>query len=135
MKNYRIELKSAGSITQPADSQKIFGALLTKLSKEKGTEEASRLAKAIKDGQIHLALSNLMPLGYLPVPQDYIVGKLAGDESLKELRAEIKKRAYVRLCDLETILDDPKKAASIYPYIKISNGQQLRASLESNKSC
>lgn len=133
MKNYRIELKCAGPITQPADSQKIFGALVTKLSKEKGAEEASRLVKAVKDGQIHFALSNLMPLGYLPVPQDYIVGKLADDESLKELRSEIKKRAYVRLCDLETTLDDPRQAVSKYPYIKISDGQQLRASLESNQ--
>ena len=76
MNNYKVVLKSTGAITQLPDSQKIFGALVTELSRIKGEEAASKLVKAVYEKRMHLALSNLLPLGFLPVPQDYIVEKI-----------------------------------------------------------
>lgn len=134
MNNYKIVLKSAGAVTQLPDSQKIFGALVTGLSRMKGEEVASKLVEAVFARTIHLTLSNLLPLGFLPVPQDYIVEKIAEtiseDEDLKEKRAQVKKRTYIKEEQLNILLKDPMSCCSIYPYIKEYSGQQLRASME-----
>lgn len=134
MNNYKIVLKSAGAVTQLPDSQKIFGALVTGLSRMKGEETASKLVQEVFEREIHLALSNLLPLGFLPVPQAYIVEKIAEtiseDEDIKEKREQVKKRTYIEETQLSSILKDPKSCCSIYPYIKEYPGQQLRASME-----
>lgn len=135
MKNYKIVLKSTGAITQLPDSQKVFGALITMFAEVNGSDKATELVKAVSDKKIHLALSNVNPLDYFPMPQDYVVDMLAktgtDGESLKEKRAAIKERAYVRLEDLKRALEDPETGGTIYPYIKQSDEQQLRASMES----
>ena len=51
-------------------------------------------------------------------------------ENLKELRAQIKERAYIREEQLSLILKEPGTCCTIYPFIRESSGQQLRASLE-----
>lgn len=134
MNNYKIVLKSAGAVTQLPDSQKIFGALVTGLSSMKGEKTASKLVEAVFERTIHLTLSNLLPLGFLPVPQTYIVEKIAEtiseDEDIKEKREQVKKRTYIKEDQLNIILKDPMSCCSIYPYIKEYSGQQLRASME-----
>lgn len=138
MKNYKIILRSSGAVTQLPDSQKIFGALVTELSRMQGGEAATELVRNVYNREVHLALSNLFPLGFLPVPQDYIMEKLAErgseeekpGENLKELRAQIKERAYIREEQLSLILKEPGTCCTIYPFIRESSGQQLRASLE-----
>ena len=82
MKNYKIVLRSSGPVTQLPDSQKIFGALVTELSRMQGEDAASELVQSVYNRNIHFALSNLFPKGYLPVPQEYILGKIA--ESLSK---------------------------------------------------
>ena len=77
MKNYKIVLRSSGPVTQLPDSQKIFGALVTELSRMQGEDAASELVQSVYNRNIHFALSNLFPKGYLPVPQEYILGKIA----------------------------------------------------------
>lgn len=41
MKNYKIILRSSGTVTQLPDSQKIFGAMVTELSRMQGGEAAA----------------------------------------------------------------------------------------------
>ena len=136
MNNYKVILKSTGAITQLPDSQKIFGALVTELSRIKGEEAASKLVKAVYEKRMHLALSNLLPLGFLPVPQDYIVEKItetvSENEDIKEKRAQVKERKYIKEEQLSNILKDPMSCCELYPYIKEYTGQQLRASMEQN---
>lgn len=135
VKNYRVVLKSTGRITQLPDSQKIFGALITAFSRMNGSEQANRLVKSVFEKKSHVALSNVLPLGYFPVPQDYIVDKLAkrlpDSESLKEHQEQVKKRDYVRISDITRMLEQPEICCSLYPYIKTSDTQQLRFSIES----
>ncbi len=135
MKNYKIVLKSTGAITQLPDSQKVFGALITMFAEANGNEYAAELVKAVIDKKFHLALSNVNPLDYFPMPQDYVVDmleKMATDGgNLKEKRAAIKERAYVRLEDLKRVIENPEIGGKIYPYIKQTDEQQLRASMES----
>ncbi len=135
MKNYKIVLKSTGAITQLPDSQKVFGALITIFAEANGNDKAAELVKAVIDKKIHLALSNVSPLDYFPMPQDYVVDRLAktvtDGENLKDMRAAVKERAYARLKDLKLVIEDPGIGGKIYPYIKQADGQQLRASMES----
>ena len=138
MKNYKIILRSSGTVTQLPDSQKIFGAMVTELSRMQGGEAAAEFVRKVYNREAHLALSNLFPLGFLPVPQDYIMEKLAErvseekkpEENLKKLRAQIRERAYIREEKLNFILKNPSACCSVYPYIREVSGQQLRASLE-----
>lgn len=135
MKNYKVVLKSTGAITQLPDSQKLFGALVTMFAKKNGNEKAAEMVKAVLNKKFHLALSNVIPLDYFPMPQDYVVDKLAKNMpeggNLKEQRTAVKTRAYIRLKDLESVMQNPEKSGEIYPYIKQSDRQQLRASIDS----
>lgn len=135
MKNYKIVLKSTGAITQLPDSQKVFGALITVFAEENGNDKAAELVKEVIDKKIHLALSNVNPLDYFPMPQDYVVDRLLktvnDGENLKAKRAAVKERGYVKLEDLKRVIDNPGTSEKIYPYIKQANEQQLRASMES----
>lgn len=135
MRNFKIILESAGTITQLPDSQKIFGALITMLAKTDGDEKASELVRAVLEKRVYLALSNMLPLDYVPVPQEYIVDRISermhGGESLKERRAAVKERSYVRIEDLQKVLESPEICCSLFPYITVSGSQQLRASIDS----
>ena len=135
MENYKIKLKATGPITQLPDSQKLFGALVTAYGRIHGSGKTTKLVHAVFDRKIHLALSNVIPLGYLPLPQDYLVdrlaGRIGGERSLKESRARIKERAYIRQEDLRSVLEKPATCENLYPYIKKTERQQLRASIDS----
>lgn len=135
MKNYKIILKSSGAITQLPDSQKVFGALVSLFAEAHGNDQATELVKAVINKKMHFALSNIFPLNYFPMPLDYLVDLLADTDSdsnnLKKKREEIKKRAYVKLEDLKIALKHPEKVRDIVSYVKQSDGQQLRASIES----
>ncbi|EEA81587.1 hypothetical protein CLONEX_02512, partial [[Clostridium] nexile DSM 1787] len=52
-------------------------------------------------------------------------------ESLKEKRAEVKARDFVKLNDLNRILKNPEKCKKIFPYVKVLDSYQQRASVES----
>lgn len=135
MKNHKVVLKSTGAITQLPDSQKLFGAVVTMFAKANGNEKATEMVKAVLNKKIHLALSNAFPLDYFPMPQDYVVDRLAESMpeggNLKEQRAEVKARAYIRVKDLKCVMERPEKCGEIYPYIKQFDAQQLRASMDS----
>lgn len=123
MKNYKIILRSSGTVTQLPDSQKIFGAMVTELSRMQGGEAAAEFVRKVYNREAHLALSNLFPLGFLPVPQDYIMEKFAErlseekkpEENLKKLRAQIRERAYIREEKLNFILENREHAVLSIP--------------------
>lgn len=135
MRVYKIELASKGALTQLPDSQKIFGALVYMFSETYGSEEAAELARAVLHKKIHLTLSNLMPLGYFPVPQDYIMDCIVQsaneEEQLKIKRMAVKERSYLKEAELKRIIKAPRECENIYPYVKLQNQQQLRVSIES----
>lgn len=135
MKNYKIILKSTGAITQLPDSQKVFGALISTFAEINGNDKATELVKAVINKKIHMALSNVSPLDYFPMPHDYVMDLLAKtgtkDVNLKEMRAALKERAFVKLEDLKRVIENPEISGTIYPYIKQADEQQLRASMES----
>jgi CRISPR type III-A-associated RAMP protein Csm4 len=135
MRNYRIELESSGVLTQLPDSQKLFGALMYMFSEIYGSQKATALTQGLLDKRTHLALSNVLPSGYLPVPQDCLMDCVvnAADTEVqwKQKRAAIKERSYLKPEELEQILKTPLKCEDIFPYIKLANHQQLRASIES----
>ncbi len=136
MKDYKVRLVSTGSLTQLPDSQKVFGALVYMFSEKHGREKASMLTKALLDKQIHFALSNVMPLDYLPTPQEYIIDCISGasgtDALLKEKLVATKKRNYISPTELKHVLEEPERCVTVFPYIKLEKHQQLRASIESN---
>lgn len=135
MKAYKVGLLAKGALTQLPDSQKLFGALVYMYSERYGSEEATLLVKAVLEKKGYLALSNVTPLDYLPVPQDYIMDcifHIGGTElNLKQKHEALKKRSYLKREQLEQILNEPGKCDRVFPYIKLQNQQQLRASIDS----
>ena len=135
MKNFKVKLLLMGAMTQIPDSQKLFGALVYMFAEKYGSKSATDFTRAILEANFHFALSNLMPEGYLPVPQGYILDRIAEksnkEESLKKIRASIKLRNYIRSEDIGCILDNPENCKDIFPYITQHDFQQLRASIDS----
>lgn len=135
MRNYKIIVKASGAITQIPDSQKIFGALISHYARIKGDGKAAELVKSVLEKRVHLALSDALPLDCVPMPFEYVIDRLkktiSEDSSLKEMRKEIKKKAYIEERDLKKVLHDPKEASRLSSYVTMDSGQQLRASMDS----
>ena len=137
MNDYQVELISEGSITQIPDSQKVFGALVYLFAEKYGSEKATTLTKAILNKEIHFSLSNVMPYGYLPTPQDFLIEKLYKDSKpntetkTKEQYSLIKERNYITDESLKKAISTSFCNAEIYPYISVDVRQQLRASIDS----
>ncbi|WP_110953481.1 hypothetical protein [Anaerosinus massiliensis] len=149
MKNYRIDLSAIGRMTQIPDSQRVFGVLVSLFAERYGDQQATSLVTDVLHKNIHFALSNLMPLGYLPTPVNYLVDCLVErdkqasgnvyvkmeqskvEATLKQLRNEIRNRNYIGWSDIEKSLNDPMYCTTLFPYVKVQSGQQSRTSLES----
>lgn len=137
MRNYKVELSAIGALTQLPDSQRLFGSLISMFSEKYGDEKATMLVKAVLYKKIHLALSNVMPLDYLPAPQDYLIDAIAKtadtDVDLKRKRAAIKERNYITSEGLKCVLAKPESSDSVFPYVKLQSQQQSHASIESDR--
>ncbi|ODR42370.1 hypothetical protein [Eisenbergiella tayi] len=135
MRNYKVILKLTGPITQVPDSQKLFGALMYMFAEKYGDERAADLASAVRNKEIHLALSNIMPEGYLPAPKDYLMDHISKKnnlaEELKKKHAAIKIRSYIKSQELEHVLAEPESSEFLFPYVTQLDLQQLRASIDS----
>jgi Uncharacterized protein predicted to be involved in DNA repair (RAMP superfamily) len=146
MKTYKVTLRSTGFLTKIPDSQQLFGALIYRYN-EVDQENASLLVEKIWRKEAHLALSNVLPSGYLPTPHDYLeeitMDKEDGVDK-KTIHKAIKKRSYILVNDLVRILsgdtssDELRKALSnnsssgiLKHYVKLVDRQQLRASIDS----
>lgn len=136
MTDYKIQLKATGALTQLPDSQKIFGAIVYMYAEEYGSDQASSLTKDIREKKLRLRLSSVMPDGYCPTPQTALVDKLSkcaeNDTALKKKCTEIKERSYIPISQVSRVFKEPEDCLSLYPYIKLSSTQQLRASIESS---
>lgn len=132
---YRIQMNLTGRMTQMPDSQKIFGAL-TYLFREATTlERTNEFVKKIKESVTHCALSDMLPVGYLPIPQSYLLNQLAkqseSDENRKYLYKEVKKRQYIKIDQLEMLLETPTGIDKIDSYVKINSLQEIHAAIDS----
>lgn len=132
MKDYKVELKSIGNLTQVPDSPKLFGALMYMYSDTYGEEKTTALTRSILGKSVHVALSNIMPSGYLPTPQEYWINAIPkeGVDS-KSIRAAIKKRVYMKPEAITACWTNLEAASKSTPYVCVRNRQQLRASIDS----
>jgi CRISPR/Cas system CSM-associated protein Csm4 (group 5 of RAMP superfamily) len=132
---YKIDMRLMGRMTQIPDSQKIFGALIYMYAERYSSEQATDFVSKIKHTQIYLAVSNLLPLGYIPTPQNYLLNQLnektLDGKSRKQLYKALKKRSYLRNGQIDEILRDPTNADKIYPYAGTSLSQQIHVSIDS----
>ncbi len=136
METYLISLTSTGTLTQLPDSQKLFGALVYLFSDEYGKDKADKFVQDVRNKTLYLSLSNVLPEGYIPTPVDYLVDKLHDIYKNKELdfkkaRSHIKQRNYISYSSLLDILKHPLNAEKTDQYVKITQRQQMRASIES----
>lgn len=137
MREYKVAFTVTGALSQLPDSQRLFGALVCMFSEKYGGDKAAMLVKAVLHKKIHLALSNVMPLDYLPMPQDYLVGAIAetaeADVGLKTKRAAIKERNYITAEGLNAVLAKPDSGDGVFPYVKLVSQQQAHMSIESER--
>ena len=130
---YRVKMDLSGELTQIPDSQKLFGALIYMYAEYTNNDLASEFVSKVKEKKFYFALSDLLPDNYLPVPQAFLLDKLAASrEKLdKKVYKELKKRRYI---EKEYLLDTMQKRAGAeraYPYITIKDSQQIHASIDS----
>ncbi|HWQ78727.1 MAG TPA: hypothetical protein VN381_07910 [Anaerovoracaceae bacterium] len=135
MKAYRVKLELTGALTQLPDSQKVFGTLVYMLAEKYGGERATMLTRTLLNRKASIALSNVMPWGYLPTPQEYLTDRLAEDggeqSGFKDKRAAIKKRNYITIGDVHSVLKNSESLEAVFPYVTLQHQQRLRISIES----
>ena len=133
---FEICMKLTGRLTQIPDSQKIFGSMIYHYAERNSDEQAAALVRKIRKGQLYCAISNMLPQGYMPMPQvDLTVVDTSSPDNidLKTLHEEQKKRAYIQEKDLKEVMEYPKKIAELYPYVKVKELQQIHAVLDSHQ--
>lgn len=133
---YKIDMKLVGRLTQIPDSQKIFGALVYLFGERYSAEQASQLVDKLKKGELYIALSNMLPHGYLPVPHTFLLDQLSeerNDSHRKQIYQALKKRSFVEREQLQNLLKDPANAERIYPYVTTKLSQQIHASIDSKR--
>lgn len=138
IKTYKIEMKLSGRMTQIPDSQKIFGAMIYLYSEYESSEQAADLVRKIKEGRFFVSLSNMMPQDCFPVPQPFLLDKVAeisqddkSQTNRKLIYNQIKKRQFLNKEQLVQIMDNPLNSNEIYPYISIESSQQIHAAIDS----
>lgn len=115
VKNYQIILKSDGGITQLPDSQKVFGTLVTMFAQRHGSEKATELVQSVFRKEIHLALSNVMPKNYVPVPTDYLTELLPAEKvkiNAEKQREECREQRWKEKVKSETGKQSNRKEAN-----------------------
>jgi len=131
MRVFSVELKALGEISQLPDSQKLFGALVYFL-KQNGRNEnhVSSFVKRIKDRDIYLSLSNLMPNGYLPVPKSYLESRAKNPQSDdgKAVYHALKKRDFATkewIANYQNEYETISEASKADDYISLKVAQQV----------
>lgn len=135
---YRVDMDLKGRMTQMPDSQKIFGAMIHRMAQNFPSEQVTELVAKQKSGRASLAVSNLLPRGYVPVPYSALVGRLGEDNeeinpNRKMIYKELKKRSYVKINQLDLWLKEPVTAKDVFPYVNVVNTQQIHASIDSKR--
>ena len=129
---YDIKMKLSGRITQLPDSQKIFGALIYAYAEATSAKAATQLVAKIKDGSFYFSLSNMLPMGYLPVPQSELIDRMDDHkEDSKKVYTALKKRQYLPIEKIMDWLDNPNKPDCPTPYIYSKLSQQTHNAIDS----
>jgi hypothetical protein len=134
MSVYLITLVSKGEITQLPDSQKMFGGLIALLYEAGHSEQAiSEYVKTVKNDN-SVALSNLIPAGYLPTPKTYLVDNIeqGSHTNAKRDYLAIKRRDFVNKQDLDQLLSG-KGNPSTDEYVRVLSDTQIRVGIEESK--
>ena len=127
---YKVDLERKGRITQLPDSQKIFGTLIYQYLNRNSNEKVDALIEKIQKN--YLAISNIIPEGYIPTPKEFLMEKISEKEkgsNLKEFYKEIKKRDYIPLDELFHLMGGRKRINDI-PYISVEKIQQLHICID-----
>lgn len=134
LQTYKVKMSLTGRLTQLPDSQKIFGALIHTYADYYCSAKASELVAKVRDGGLYIALSNLLPEGYFPSPQGFLLDQLAQTAydvgQHKIIYKAIKRREYVTEEQLGKLLIEPQAAQNMYPYVSLHVGQQIHASID-----
>ncbi|MDR1134678.1 MAG: hypothetical protein LBL49_00640 [Clostridiales Family XIII bacterium] len=132
-KTYSISLKLLGEMSQLPDSQKIFGAICYAYADMYGHGIVGEFTKAVKNKQIDIAISNILPKGLLPVPKSYILRKHGGED--KDVYQELKKRDFADGEQIKKFIKNPKEIlndtgdyAFLEPYQQAHNNTEGRES-------
>ena len=127
---YKVDLERKGRITQLPDSQKIFGTLIYQYLNRHQDKEVDNLIEKIKGN--YLAISNLMPEGFIPTPKEFLmegISKKENKNNLKEFYKEIKKRDYISENELSYLIKRGGKIKNI-PYVSVEKIQQLHICID-----
>lgn len=139
----KVVLSAKGSMTQLPDSQKVFGALIYLYSANVGSEQATNLVRSIRDGEVFLSVSNVIPDDYFPLPVEYIIGQKhlhdktdKSEETTKEYRTALKRKHFVPKNELiEFVKKKPKDMFQINKpfddYYHVQSGQAIKNYIES----
>lgn len=133
---YKVHMNLSGRMTQLPDSQKLFGALMYLLSESETPKAASAFTFGIKNKEFYFALSDVIPLGYLPSPQVYLQEKTANQSlesegNTKALYNAIKKKRFIKEEQWDQVFRKPDSLLKLYPYVTIDVSGQIHASIDS----
>ncbi|CAM4197374.1 hypothetical protein U9M73_16925 [Paenibacillus phoenicis] len=130
---YRVDLRLVGRMTQIPDSQKIFGALMHRYAEYTSGDKTAAFVAAVKESSYGFMLSNLMPKGYLPMPQTYVLSRLMSTfkEPNKSFYKLLKKRLFAPIEQMKQIVSRPGSLPD--PYIEVEQTQQIHAAIDSKR--
>ena len=139
LETFYITTRLSGRLTQLPDSQKIFGALIYLYADVHTPEETSKFVSKIKEKELYFALSNMLPIGYLPVPIDLFIDKINTYETKiedkqasdsKELYKKLKKREFLKIDELKNTLKNGKTIDLNATYVYEKSSQQIHAAID-----
>lgn len=130
---YRVDVRLVGRMTQIPDSQKIFGALMHRYAEYTSEKQTAAFVAAVKLSSYGFMLSNLMPKGYLPMPQTYVLSRLSStvEESGKSFYKSLKKRLFAPIEQMEQVITRPGSLPD--PYIEVEQIQQIHAAIDGKR--
>ena len=134
IRTYKVGMKLKGRLTLLPDSQKIFGALTYLLGEYTTSENAGSFVADVKERKVFCSLSDMLPEGFLPVPQTWFLDRVDKSDGIaepKKLYKAIKQRQYMDENKIMQMMDNPRQIENSYPYISVYNSHQIHASLES----
>ncbi|OEH85141.1 hypothetical protein BHU72_05890 [Desulfuribacillus stibiiarsenatis] len=131
MEIHKIQMKLNGQMTQLPDSQKIFGCLMYLFSDQYGHEKGQMFVKAVKQKQITLMISDMLPENYIPTPKNYLISRYQGDGK-KEYYKQIKKLDFVSKCQWNLLSDISSIDSNVFnfDYISKVSSQQIRLGIK-----
>ena len=109
MKKYLIHLESKSDITLFPDSQKIFGWLISKISKDNEESDVTKLVNDIFEKNVKCMISNVLPKEYIPLSKEWLIKilseKIEDEARKKKIYEKIKKIDFIKKIDLKNLIN------------------------------